>query len=120
MAYFSNTSTQGTITNLNMYTRYRIVLKSFNSAGDSEGSDSVTVTTAEGGKMLGYAGFSYGPVYATRLWYNIVRCDVCGKVAGFVRTYYFSSKQIVSRNAPLTQHCIHQDVCDNCTVQVRP
>ena len=48
-AYFSNTSTQGTITDLHMFTKYRIVLYAYNSAGDSPGSDSVPAKTTEGG-----------------------------------------------------------------------
>ncbi|XP_028395112.1 protein sidekick-1-like [Dendronephthya gigantea] len=47
-AYFSNTSTSGTITGLQMYTSYVISLKSFNTAGDSDPSNSVSVRTAEG------------------------------------------------------------------------
>ena len=33
-----------------MYTRYVISLKSFNTAGDSDPSNSISVRTAEGGK----------------------------------------------------------------------
>lgn len=49
-AYFGNTSTSGTIGGLRMFTKYVIILKSFNAAGDSDPSSRISVKTAEGGK----------------------------------------------------------------------
>ena len=51
VAYFANTSSKGTIRNLQMFTRYEIVLKSFNVAGESPPSEAISARTAEGGKL---------------------------------------------------------------------
>lgn len=96
-AYFSNTSTQGTITNLNMYTNYRFVLRAYNSAGDSPDSAAVTAKTSEG--VPGPpATFGFDGVYGNEVdLYWEPPCEPNGRLLDYKLTVRVDAKGIIEQ-----------------------